>query len=412
MSEKFPITFWNYNRINDYDPETEVAMWSDCGITVGTVPRISILNATEDQINKVIAYLDAGEKYGVKMLVWVDEVEFYRYTNAEEYTKIFNMAYEKFKHPALYGFYAGDEPRGKVTLENCRAVLMLQKQLAPELVPYINFGVAMADAPLDHYGGKTFDQWLYDLAVESGFSSFCFGHYDQMTDEKGVESYFNNMHQLADIAEKAGVNFWNTQLSSAHYMFRVPSFYDLMWQITTAVACGSKGISWFRLYDRWHSPTNYHGSPIDEYGNPSETYNRFLRANRLFQDEYGELFLKLKRKATYFTHKGYGGYTTFPHGAHPVIKTVRSTENGMVSFFEDADGNEYLVLVNATFTNPGVYRPEFDRSQYKLIYIRKNDADINVVEHHCEYTIGKTEDHWDGVWLYPGQLNIFRIEKR
>ena len=84
----------------------------------------------------------------------------------------------------------------------------------------------------------------------------------------------------------------------------------------------------------------------------------------------------------------------------------------MVAFFEDDEGNEYLVLVNASFTKPGVFRPEFDRDQYKLIWLRKNGNDIQVIQHNEEYRDGKTEAHWDGVWLYPGQLNIFRIEKR
>ena len=413
MSNKFPISFWNYNRINEYDPAKEVAMWNDCGITVGMVPRIHFATATEEQKNLVEQYLDEALKYDMKMIVWVEDIELYAYSfNENAFRELFTNVYNRFKHPALYGFFVGDEPSNKQHLAACRAVLKISKEIAPELKPYINFGCGMADRPNELYGGMNFVEWTKDLAEDTGFGYFCYGHYDQMVDDNGVESYFKNLRILSHAAENAGIGFWNTQLSSAHYMFRVPSFYDLMWQITTAVACGSKGICWFRLSDRWHSPTNYHSSPIDEYGNQTETYNRFLRANRLFQDEYGQYFMNLKHKSTYFTDKAWGGYTTLPFGEHPIIKTVRATENGMVAFFEDDEGNEYLVLVNASFTKPGVFRPEFDRDQYKLIWLRKNGNDIQVIQHNEEYRDGKTEAHWDGVWLYPGQLNIFRIEKR
>ncbi|MBE5819147.1 MAG: hypothetical protein E7312_08880, partial [Clostridiales bacterium] len=145
MSNKFPISFWNYNRINEYDPAKEVAMWNDCGITVGMVPRIRFATATEEQKNLVEQYLDEALKYDMKMIVWVEDIELYAYSfNENAFRELFTNVYNRFKHPALYGFFVGDEPSQKAQLAACRAVLKISKEIAPELKPYINFGCGMA----------------------------------------------------------------------------------------------------------------------------------------------------------------------------------------------------------------------------------------------------------------------------
>lgn len=87
-------------------------------------------------------------------------------------------------------------------------------------------------------GGRTFREWLKYAAKEAGLEIFSFGHYDQLWtgNEDGMDSYYRNLRALLEAANDAGVDLWNTQLSTAHYMFRIPTEYDFMWQITTAAA--------------------------------------------------------------------------------------------------------------------------------------------------------------------------------
>lgn len=310
-----------------------------------------------------------------------------------------------FKHPALYGFFIGDEPNDAKAFECCWNTIKIQKETAPDLNPYLNLRTGMDNTSREHLGGRTFREWLKDFSTDTGFRIFSYGHYDQVWDENGIDSYFKNLKALTQAAKDAGVDVWNTMLSSAHYMFRIPTEYELMWQITTAAACGSRGIVWFRFYDRPHGP-NYHGSPVDEYGNKTDTYYNMLRANRRFQDHFGELIMKLHHKETYMIGKKYSGYDLFGYKKHSVIDYIRSTEQAIVSFFSDDENREYLVLVNSSMKNPGVYRPEFDREKYKLEKCMFNGANIS------EYSEGKSEEHWDGEWLYPGQMCIYRISAR
>ena len=67
-------------------------------------------------------------------------------------------------------------------------------------------------------------------------------------------------------------------------------------------------------------------------------------------------------------------------------------------------GEEYLVLVNASMDTPGVFRPEFDREKHSLNTVMFNGALLVPYDH------GKTEAHWDGEWLYPGQMIVYKID--
>ncbi|MBO4355605.1 MAG: hypothetical protein J5850_01980, partial [Clostridia bacterium] len=247
-----------------------------------------------------------------------------------------------------------------------------------------------------------FREWLKKAAEEAGFRIFSYGHYGQVAGEEGIDSYFRNLKALSEAAEYAGVEMWNTQLSSAHHVFRIPGEYDFMWQITTAAACGSRGIFWFRFYDRLAGP-NYHGSPIDEYGNLTEQYYRLLRCQRKFNDHWGELIMSLRHVKTYI-NPSMGGYPEFRSGCHPAIDRIESNAPAVISFFRD-DKYEYLVLVNASQKTDGVYKIFFS-DNYLPEELLFNGAECD------PYNYGNTELSWDGLWLYPGQMAIYRIKEK
>ena len=403
MAEKFPISIWNYNNLDDFTPD-EVNVWADCGLTVTMTPRIVY---GKDDPAKIIPFLDMAEERGVKLIANVNglELDTVRKLGVDGYKNRFLEVYNIIKHPALYGFYIGNEPSEKEAFEDSITSVKIQKELAPELSPYLNLHTGMDDTDPELLGGKTFRQWLKDFAKDTGFKVFSYGHYDQVWDENGIDSFFRNIKALVSAANEAGVDCWNTQLSSAHYMFRVPNFYEVTWQITAAAACGSRGINWFRFYDR-PVDTNLHLSPIDEYGNKTPLFYDLQRACRRFNDHYGEIIMRCRLKNTYFTNKTYGGYDIFTDRCHPVIKNVRSTEQAIVSFFEDTDGTEYLCIVNCSMTNPGVFRPEFDREKYSLVAVSMNG------KQEVPYEKGMSMAHWDGEWLHPGQLAMFRIDHK
>ncbi|MBR7032685.1 MAG: hypothetical protein IKI03_03530 [Clostridia bacterium] len=400
--EKFPISFWNYRYLGEGMTPDEVSVWADLGLTVSMAPKIHADLVGKEEL---LQYLDNAEKAGIKLILWVEGLEYNHIRSHGEqwYRDLFTRAYQTFRHPALYGFYAGDEPSG---VENFRAswkAIAIQREIAPDLNPYLNLHTCMDDVAPEEFEGRTFRQWLKELAAATGFKTFSYGHYDQVWNDFGVESYYRNIKALREASDAAGVDVWVTLLSSAHYMFRIPTEYEFVWQVNVSAALGARGIVWFRLYDRPHGP-NYHGSPIDEYGNKAPTYIPFLHANRRFQDHYGKLLMKLKFREAFFAKENHGGFETLPFGYHPVVKTVRATEEAVISFFNDKDGGEYMVMVNASMDTPGVFRPEFDREAHSLKEVMFNGAAL------VPYGLGTSEAHWDGAWLYPGQMIIYKID--
>lgn len=415
MAQKFPFAIWNYNVLGDFKPE-EVDVWADCGLTVTLTERVEY---GKDDPKALIPFFDKAAERGIKLIANIHGLTNGDIDNIgdEEYERRFNEVYALYKgHPGLYGFYVGDEPSSKKDYDASARCIRIQKRCAPELRPYINFQGASCFHSPDCFDGRTFAEWLRELNAETGFADFSFSQYEQVAGHPGVktvldagnmgiEYYFKALKPLIEVAEPANVDVWGSILLSAHYHFRVPTEYDIMWQITTAAACGCRGMVGFRFYDRTFGP-NYHGSPVDEYGNKTEQYYKLLRCQRRFADHYGELIMSLKRQSTYFVGTQRGSYPIFGAGSHYAVDGIRANEDAIVSFFKAEDGTEYLCLVNASQVNDGVYKIDFNREKYSLVEVLCNGT----VEAVYEPT--NTDEHWDGHWLYPGQMAMFRIDEK
>ena len=64
------------------------------------------------------------------------------------------------------------------------------------------------------------------------------------------------------------------------------------------------------------------------------------------------------------------------------------------------------MLVNASQTKDGVYKIFFGRDRVLLEELLYNGAD------RSPYEYGNTDAGWDGLWLYPGQMAVYRITQR
>ena len=405
---KFPFSMWNYNRFEDFghvgDTDMdELAVWNRCGLTVPCLPRIS---CSETDPAVLVPLLDRAGSLGMRLIAHIDELTYpgvIRF-GEDKYRALCREVYAKIRHPALFGLFIGDEPNGAASFSSCITAMRIQREEMPELSPWVNFHTDMDAVDPAEFGGLTFREWLKKAAEEADFRIFSYGHYGQVAGEGGIDSYFRNLKALSEAADAAGVELWNTQLSSAHHVFPVPTEYQFLWQITTAAACGSRGIVWFRFYDRLAGP-NYHGSPVDEYGNLTEQYCRLLRCQRKFNDHWGETIMGLRHEKTYL-NPSRGGYPAFGPGCHPLIERIDANAPAVISFFRDEEGAEHLVLVNASQTKDGVYKIFFDRERVLLEELLYNGAD------RSPYEYGNTDAGWDGLWLYPGQMAIYRITER
>ena len=177
-----------------------------------------------------------------------------------------------------------------------------------------------------------------------------------------------------------------------------------MWQIHAAAMMGVKGIQWFRFYDR-EEANELMFSPVDEFGNKTETYYAMMRAQRRFNRHYGEMFMRAKRLGTYMLKSDRGVYPEFRPGTHEMIKSLTADDETMVTFLQDTDGSEYMCLFHMNTEWYGSVKIRYDASKCRVLCARDNGKDIA----ESEYKEG--DDDIEAVIL-PGAMVMFKIEKR
>lgn len=393
MVDRFHFGAWTYRSVNDITPD-EVDIWANSGMTATMSPEVSYRDT-----EKLIPFLDRAQERNMKLIAVVGSLDYSSYTDEETYKQRFTQAYEKIKgHPALMGFYCGDEPK-KPALENTIQVMRIQKMVAPELQPYINLRGSTPDM-FSEKPGDRFADWLKRFKAETGCDTYCWDSYSQMVNDGGATSHICALKAHNDACREAGVRNWVTLLSSAHWVYKYPNEYEFMWQITTAAAAGCQGVIWFRLYDKALAP-DYHGSPIDEFGNLTEQYHRMKRCQRRFNDQFGLIMHKLQVQATYLTGFPRLSFEMFNDKCHDVIKKLNIFEQCMISFFKDEEDKEYVAFVNIERELPAIISMEFDSNKATLVRIDQNGKNQR-----------RLEDGDDMLDLFPGQMLLYRIDRK
>lgn len=408
MSQKFPFGIWNYLPLSE-SKLTDIDDWAECGLTVTMAPAISM---EKDDPRDLIPFLDRAASHDMKLMVNVRDLSYATYANegAEAYEKKLRSLHEIFKgHPALYGYVVGDEPTTPEHIEASVQCMKIQRQMDDTLSPYLNLAGAhtLALSP-EYFGGRTYPEWLKYMVDESGFAVCCFDEYSQtINNVEGYHSYFRTVKPHVEAADAAGADMWGCLLSSAHIVFNKPTEHQFRWQINVSAALGCRGIFWFRFYDRVSAP-DFYGSPIDEYGYKTDAFYALLRCQRRFNDHYGEILMRLKRKSSYIVGDPRGNYPNFKPGDHEYILNANIDDTGVLSFFEDDEGNEYLCIVNGCVKYFASFTVEFDTTKCSLTELHRNGA-TEIPFGSDNFGLGAMSNNFG---VYPAQLRLFRIDKK
>lgn len=409
---KFPIGFWNYPSIDTLEI-SEVKLWADCGMTVTMSPTLPI---RPDTIEKLRAMLDECQKYGIQLIIrdqrllWDGASD-----DPESYRAKFRQSMQDFgHHPATHGFFVGDEPMTDKQFADCKAALRIQREEAPQLVAFLNFVPYFEGIEDRLFGGRSFEDWAREFVEQSHCQMLSYDCYTQLNpEEEGTDTYFLNLNKFTAATRAAGIPLRTTLLSVGHYRYRVPTEDDLRWQFNTAVASGCKGIDWFFFYGI--NTRNYRNAPINQYREKTIAYDWMSLLHRNFHDEYGELMMSLSLKRCFHFVKAYGGYPLFPENSHPLVRRVFSDHNvpGIISFFEDNQGREYIVLVNNSPFESDLFKLAISPSAAHVYNLRKNGADAQDMRlfHHDAYYSADAVEIQAGVYLAPGQMEVFRIDE-
>ena len=400
MAEKYNLGAWVYFSMADENYTVkEVDTWKECGFNVMMVGHTNI--NSEAEVKKTFEFLDRAQELGIKLILDCGVGAYWGCTEeaAPAVEESFRKVYEIFKgHPALYGFHAGDEPGTLAAYENAIRAVSIQKKVAPELTPYLNLRGNSFEGDY-----KSIVKYMKKFKEVSGATMVCCDMYSQMINDGGFTYYLKCIKDMTEAAEEAGLDLWLTPLSSAHHVYGPSTEFSYMMQITTAAAMGVKGLTWFRLYDR-QLASNYHDSPIDEYGEKTQGFYWLMLNQRRFMDQFGELFPRLTRKKTWLHGFHRFAYPIFGSNSHEIIKKLVTFEDCMISTFDCDDGYEYFCIVNLEKDIINSIGIEYDHEKADIKEVLLNGE---IIRPFAAANIESAQ-----IMLYPGQMAMFRIERK
>jgi hypothetical protein len=352
---RYPISFWSYTNLREhgqYMNEDEVQEWSDAGFTVPQSPSFD--PADPQQVAQMHRLLDWAQARGMKLIVcdprcnakWVDDGG--KLVVPGDYPDGVRAAVKEFgSHPALFGFHVGDEPDAAMK-EAFFQCYRIQKEIAPGLHPFANL-LPFFPGIEERAGTDTWPHYLDEFIEKGNADLLSYDCYVQMNPgEAGWENYFENLRLNREASLRNGVPFWNTVLSVGHFAYRCPNYDELRWQFNTTVASGANGLLWFFYYMR-QPHCNYRLAPVDEHWDRTQTYTDIRRIQKSFHRFYGDLFTRIVCTKVMFTPKPLGGGEKFAPDS--VIAAVTpDTVPTLVSEFVDAQGRNYVMLVNLSMT--------------------------------------------------------------
>jgi len=370
----FPIMAWNHAPS---DPAVLKKM-AECGLTVAgfVYPKD----------------LDAVHAAGMKGIVWDPRCASYDWSNvdaAKARENITSLIKEVNHHPAVYGYYLRDEP-GANWFPQLEKVASVVRELAPGKWPYINLFPNYAHE--SQLATKDYAEYLERFVATCKPPVLSYDHYALPTAGGIGPEYFRNLEEMRAAARKADVPFWNIVLATAHFDHREVTHADFRFQAYTTLAYGGRGISYFTYF----APPvgNYRMGPIDQFGNPTPTW-QFLQNVNLQIKKLAPTLLKLRSDDVYH-------FDPLPAGTHgPRDGTLLTGAHGANfmagDFTHEAEGSRWVMIVNRDVVRPRPCQPQF----------RKPPAKVQLLS---AYTGQLTPFEGEQIWLAPGQGALLKLD--
>ncbi len=400
----YPISIWNYVDLKVYkDHMTEADMQSlaDAGVTVPQGPDFD--PSDPEQKAHMLKMLDWAGKRGMKLILRdpraMAQSDPTGKRPVDGYRERAQAAINDFgKHPALLGFFVGDEGTSEGIYE-CQRIL---KELAPSLYPFFNHLPVIApewDKFLDKYVRLTNPDIIgYDCYMQMHFTE---GH-------RGVDAYYENLRTYREASLRHGLPFWNTALSLGHMPYRDPNLDDFRWQVNTSVAAGANGLVWFF----WYAPTPGPGGgipPIDEFWEKTQTYRDIRHVQNRFHKNYGGLFNRLvSTRVSFFPTAMGGGEAWKPNELVSAIWPAYDNNLPvLVGEFSDIDGKRYVMFVNNSQTKRDRILIKFPLKTKLYSFGYGSEGKETLVNDGSKSQNGYIEE-W--LWLAAGGETVFRVE--
>ena len=403
---KYPISFWSTVSMQNMVPDTP-DMWKDLGITLAMSPHYN----AEDK-DAVLALLDRSDELGIRVIMRDYRTHWRTLTKLGEegYAAVFREALEDYgNHPAVYGFFTGDEPSADES-KNAFKALRIQGELAPHLTAYINL-LPWFSWIAPRIGASSLSEYLDRVVREGKPKLLSYDCYAQMqTEFDGLDAYFENLKEYYLAFKRHGIPFMNIALSCGHYRYRCPTKNDLQWQLGTSVAHGAGAVAWYMIQlTGMHD--NYREPPINQLGERTQTFTDLSEVNRLFHNYCGDIVSELTIDTCYHVGKAYGGMPLFePFGN---VLEVESNDDVPLIFsrFFDKQGQVYYMIccnspVETTYvsiklkTGFTLLRCDYG-NRFRTVSVHTDPIGEKDVQR------GQTA----GLWVSPGQIILLKEEQ-
>ncbi len=407
---KFPIGFFT-DRLSLGDPvEAEVFKdgraaeeWAAAGCTFMLSPHFTSEDVRQKEL--VGEILRACSERDIKMLLL--DRRFYQRKGTkglsdDAYRAEIAEANDFFSaFPAFAGFYVEDEP-GKAILDNVLHAARLHKEVRPESIALVNLGFEP-----EYVGKSSWSDYFGSVIQDGRQDMLCYDIYVQMLADSKIPYYFSVLRQMREASLQNGVPFWTILLGVGHMHFRCPTYDDIRWQFNTAICAGSSGVLWF-FYYQGDTCANYRLAPIDMNGDKTDSWHHFRRVHLDFLNHYGNLFNRLV--STRVTHypRLVGGVQWTPNAILSGIQTDLKDHPLVIGEFTDKEARDYLMVVNAGFTNSVAVTLTFPQGSRIFHYRRAKEHEGRALEHGgpiVEVPEGFSIKHW----LAPGQEVVYRV---
>lgn len=377
MTREIQFGFWNYVESGVFGKEA-VQDWKELRCTL---PMSFTYDAARHEKQDMLDILDACEENQMKLIVRDKRTHFrtLREVGETQFIEGVKQAYQDFgSHPAIFGFFVGDEPTPTENELYIRTVQLVM-EYAPGLVPFANL--------VPYWGGgsdydmlvgapaKEHTKLVEDLLKETGIPLLGYDQYSQCLDEAhnqecGINSYFYVLDQYQALTKKYGLPFYVTLLACGHWCFRTPTEDDIRWQLYTALAHGARGILWFHLY-KYDAGSSYVGMPLcgpERVRMPM--FDMIARQQYIFDCYYREQFDKMEMTAVYHVGHIYDPEKRFC--ADDILLDVNGQFSypTIITYYKEYEGGaRWMSVVNAHQRLANQITLKFQTGEQKVFWL-------------------------------------------
>lgn len=326
----FIISYWcGPPAGQNYDAQyAEVA---DCNFTHAMYP----VNGGNPEQNKAI--LNACEKHGLKYIPYDGRVLAHGPGDPQFGPNLDAIIAEYANHPALAGYFMGDEP-GPGAFPQLGAINQYLLKKDPKRLPFINLLPNYVD---EKYIGMTYEKYVEQFCQTVRPRLVCYDHY-ALFEKVERDGYFANMETIRRNALKCDAAMGFIFQCTPHGTYRDPSETDLRWQVNTGLAYGCKALLYFTYFTPTDADSNFHNGILDAKGNRTPHFAMAKSINAELKNLSSTL-IRLTSTAIYHTAPVPSGCTALPDDA-PIL--VKGGGPLVLGFFKHTDGSQWAIVVN------------------------------------------------------------------